>query len=53
MNCKKCNFDDEFIIDYNEKGEEYTFCGNCGTIADIPNESTAYGTDCPNGSCEF
>jgi hypothetical protein len=32
--CKKCGFEDEFINDYNEEGEEYTFCGNCGTVVE-------------------
>jgi hypothetical protein len=30
--CKRCNFDNEFIRDYDEEGKEYVFCGNCGTI---------------------
>jgi transcription initiation factor TFIIIB Brf1 subunit/transcription initiation factor TFIIB len=32
MKCNNCGFDHGFIVDYNEDGEEYTFCHNCGTV---------------------
>lgn len=28
--CTRCNFDDEFITDYETDGKEFQFCGNCG-----------------------
>jgi transcription initiation factor TFIIIB Brf1 subunit/transcription initiation factor TFIIB len=30
--CKECRFDDEYITDYDNQGNEYIFCGNCGTV---------------------
>lgn len=28
--CVRCNFNNEFITDYDAKGKEFRFCGNCG-----------------------
>lgn len=30
--CETCGFDDEWIVDCDDRGEEYTFCGNCGRV---------------------
>ncbi|MEK5479920.1 hypothetical protein NYE70_23780 [Paenibacillus sp. FSL R5-0407] len=34
--CTRCGFDDEFIVDYEANGTEFTFCGNCGQRVEGP-----------------